>query len=74
MTDVLGVLVIARNGERYEYYQDPITYEPAFTESTPLGAVSMTCGFCSTYSHMFAPTLVVPVSRTRILPSLGLPV
>ncbi|KAN0081472.1 Histidine phosphatase superfamily [Tylopilus felleus] len=39
MTDVLGVLVIARNGDRYEYYQDPATYEPAFTESTPLGAV-----------------------------------
>jgi lysosomal acid phosphatase len=38
MTDVLGVLVIARNGGRYEYYQDPKTYEPAFTESTPLGA------------------------------------
>jgi hypothetical protein len=35
MTDVLGVLVIARNGGRYEYYQDPKTYEPTFTESTP---------------------------------------
>lgn len=41
MTDVLGTLVIARNGERMEFYQDPVTYEPAFTESTPLGAVSM---------------------------------
>ncbi|KAI6100614.1 histidine phosphatase superfamily [Pisolithus sp. B1] len=39
MTDVLGVLVIARNGDRDEFYQDPKTYEPQFTESTPLGAV-----------------------------------
>ncbi|KAG8220466.1 histidine phosphatase superfamily [Butyriboletus roseoflavus] len=39
MTDVLGSVVIVRNGDRYEYYQDPKTYEPAFTESTPLGAV-----------------------------------
>ncbi|KAF8554823.1 phosphoglycerate mutase-like protein [Imleria badia] len=39
MTDVLGVVVIARNGDRLEYYQDPKTYKPDFTESTPLGAV-----------------------------------
>lgn len=40
MTDVLGVLVIARNGDRSEYYQDPKTYESSYTESTALGAVS----------------------------------
>ncbi|KAG1739909.1 histidine phosphatase superfamily [Suillus paluster] len=38
MTDVLGVLVIARNGDRWEYHQDPKTYEGAYTESTALGA------------------------------------
>ncbi|KAG0699474.1 histidine phosphatase superfamily [Suillus ampliporus] len=38
MTDVLGVLVIARNGDRTEYYQDPKTYEGSYTESTALGA------------------------------------
>ncbi|KAG2082727.1 uncharacterized protein F5147DRAFT_208596 [Suillus discolor] len=38
MTDVLGVLVIARNGDRTEYYQDPKTYESSYTESTALGA------------------------------------
>ncbi|KAG9312255.1 histidine phosphatase superfamily [Chiua virens] len=37
-TDVLGVLVIARNGDRYEFYQNPLTYQTAWTESTPLGA------------------------------------
>ncbi|KAG1791646.1 uncharacterized protein BJ212DRAFT_1490891 [Suillus subaureus] len=39
MTDVLGVLVIARNGDRTEYYQDPKTYESSYTESTALGVV-----------------------------------
>lgn len=37
MSDVLGVLVIATNGGRTEFYQDPYTYQPAFTISTPLG-------------------------------------
>ncbi|KAG6382080.1 hypothetical protein JVT61DRAFT_718 [Boletus reticuloceps] len=37
LTDVLGVLVIARNGGRYEFHQDSKNYEPAFVASTPLG-------------------------------------
>lgn len=37
MTDVLGVLVITRNGGRYEFQQDPKTYAPGFSDSTPLG-------------------------------------
>ncbi|KAI6011959.1 hypothetical protein EDC04DRAFT_752758 [Pisolithus marmoratus] len=41
MTNVLGVLVIARNGDRDEFYQNPKTYEPQSVESTPLGAVSI---------------------------------
>ena len=36
---VLGVLILARNGDRTRFHQDPYSYEPAFTESTPLGAV-----------------------------------
>jgi hypothetical protein len=47
MTDVLGVLVIARNGDRSEYYQDPKTYESSYTESTALGAVSYWCADCN---------------------------
>ncbi|KAG1837416.1 histidine phosphatase superfamily [Suillus subalutaceus] len=39
MTNVLGVLIIARNGDRTEYYQDPVTYESSYTESTALGVV-----------------------------------
>ncbi|KAF7291246.1 hypothetical protein MIND_01268300 [Mycena indigotica] len=37
MSNVLGVIVIARNGDRREYYQDPKTYAPALTDSTALG-------------------------------------
>lgn len=57
MTDVLGVLIIARNGDRAEFYQDPKTYKPAFTASTPLGAVSMTPSLSSTDTHMLVPIL-----------------
>ena len=35
--EVHGVVVIARNGDRDECYQDPITYNAGPTESTPLG-------------------------------------
>ncbi|KAI0915356.1 hypothetical protein AcV5_003850 [Taiwanofungus camphoratus] len=37
--EVLGVVVLARNGDRTECYQDPITYQPGPTLSTPLGEV-----------------------------------
>ncbi|KAG8220362.1 histidine phosphatase superfamily [Butyriboletus roseoflavus] len=35
---VLGVLILASNGDRSEFSQDPYSYAPSFTESTPLGA------------------------------------
>ncbi|PCH35499.1 phosphoglycerate mutase-like protein [Wolfiporia cocos MD-104 SS10] len=35
--EVLGVVVLARNGDRTEAYQDPITYKPGPTLATPLG-------------------------------------
>ena len=37
--EVHGVVVLARNGDRTECYQDPVSYKPGPTESTPLGAV-----------------------------------
>lgn len=36
---VRGVVVITRNGDRYDYHQDPITYKSSHTDSTPLGEV-----------------------------------
>ncbi|KAG9308031.1 phosphoglycerate mutase-like protein [Chiua virens] len=35
---LLGVLILAQNGGRSEFFQDPYDYAPTFTESTPLGA------------------------------------
>ncbi|KAG2047612.1 phosphoglycerate mutase-like protein [Suillus hirtellus] len=59
MPDVHGVLIIARNGDRTEFYQDPYTYEPSYTESTPLGAVEshqLGCYLRSTYLNPSSPS------------------
>ncbi|KAJ7925640.1 phosphoglycerate mutase-like protein [Mycena leptocephala] len=37
MSTVLGAIVIARNGDRGMFHQDPKTYAPGLTDSTPLG-------------------------------------
>lgn len=37
LSKVLGVIVIARNGDRLSYYQDPKTYAGSNTETTALG-------------------------------------
>jgi hypothetical protein len=37
---VLGVVVVARNGDRLNYYQDPKNYAASSTETTALGEVS----------------------------------
>lgn len=39
MSQVHGVIVLARNGDRHEFYQNPNNYAGGFTETTPLGAV-----------------------------------
>jgi hypothetical protein len=44
---VRGVVVLARNGDRFEYFQDPITYRPFQTEATALGAVRVVLFFPS---------------------------
>ncbi|KAJ7249935.1 histidine phosphatase superfamily [Mycena rebaudengoi] len=41
MSSVLGVIVIARNGDRQEFYQDPKTYKPSLTDSTALGVADL---------------------------------
>jgi hypothetical protein len=41
MSQIHGVIVVARNGDRMEYFQDPNTYNAEFTETTALGEVSM---------------------------------
>jgi len=65
MTQVLGVIVLARNGDRLEYYQDPKNYGASFTETTPLGEVSpvqpaSSCGlFNPSKMHRSNPTTSV---------------
>lgn len=39
LSKVLGVIILARNGDRYNYYQDPYTYAGSETETTALGEV-----------------------------------
>jgi hypothetical protein len=37
---IRGVVILTRNGDCLEYYQDPVTYKPFKTKHTPLSAVS----------------------------------
>ncbi|KAI1783500.1 phosphoglycerate mutase-like protein [Ganoderma leucocontextum] len=37
--DVLGAVILARNGDRTECFQHPVTQKPSTTRSTPLGEV-----------------------------------
>ena len=36
---LLGVVLLARHGDRLEFFQDPFTYDPVQTFLTPLGSV-----------------------------------
>ncbi|KAJ7230858.1 phosphoglycerate mutase-like protein [Mycena haematopus] len=36
---LLGAVLLARHGDRLEFFQDPLTYNPATTTLTPLGTV-----------------------------------
>jgi len=36
-SQVLGVIILTRHGDRRGFYQDPKTYTPSNTEITPLG-------------------------------------
>ncbi|KAJ6562468.1 phosphoglycerate mutase-like protein, partial [Mycena capillaripes] len=36
---LLGVVLLARHGDRLEFFQDPLTYTPSATSLTPLGTV-----------------------------------
>ena len=44
-SEVIGVIVLARNGDRTEYYQDPKTYRGTFTQTTALGEVNFAYSF-----------------------------
>ena len=46
---VLGVVVIARHGDREGLYQDPFTYTATNTVITPLGEVRYLCWIFSMF-------------------------
>ncbi len=64
---ILGVVILARHGDREEFFQDPYSYETAHTTLTPLGEVwTKSPSFAVTYGHL---TLLGTRSPTRVLPS-----
>lgn len=65
MSQVLGVIVVARAGDRTTYYQDPRTYAGSWTSSTPLGATqSFALGkeLRSTYLSPSSPSYIAGIS------------
>lgn len=45
MSTIKGVVVLARNGDRLECYQDPKNYKYGTTESTPFGEVRISARY-----------------------------
>jgi lysosomal acid phosphatase len=64
MSNVLGVVVIARNGDRVEYYQNPNNYGATFTETTALGEVCS--GSCSQLPHSTNSYPVIQVQSHQL--------
>ncbi|KAL7284705.1 hypothetical protein ACG7TL_002011 [Trametes sanguinea] len=64
-TTVLGVVLLARHGDRLEFFQDPFTYNPAQTVLTPLGSVQeqqLGTFLRSTYLDPASPTVINGIS------------
>ncbi|KAH9929080.1 phosphoglycerate mutase-like protein [Epithele typhae] len=58
---LLGVVLLARHGDRLEFFQDPLTYNPALTFLTPLGSVQeqqLGSFLRSTYLDPASPTFI----------------
>ncbi|KAJ7027800.1 histidine phosphatase superfamily [Mycena alexandri] len=66
MSSVLGVVIVARNGDRRAFYQDPKTYAPGLTDSTALGVADLHLlgtQLRSTYLTTGSPTFISSISR-----------
>ena len=67
-SDVIGVVILARHGDRQGFYQDPLTYAAAETAITPLGNVR-SLGYDSA---VIDPNHYYPVaSRVRARPTVA---
>ncbi|KAI0697626.1 phosphoglycerate mutase-like protein [Cerioporus squamosus] len=61
VSSLLGVVLLARHGDRLEFFQDPFTYNPAETFLTPLGSVQeqqLGQFLRSTYLDPASPTFI----------------
>ncbi|KAJ7142639.1 histidine phosphatase superfamily [Mycena epipterygia] len=72
MSEVLGVIVIARNGDRRAFYQDPKTYAPSLTDSTALGVADLhllgtqlRAAYLTSGSPSFIPSISTQIADTQ---------
>ncbi|KAK0224145.1 histidine phosphatase superfamily [Armillaria fumosa] len=71
MPNVLGVIVLARNGDRLGYVQDPATYLSSSTHLTPLGAVQshqLGSYLRSTYLNPSSPSYITGLNPDLVNP------
>ncbi|EIM86685.1 phosphoglycerate mutase-like protein [Stereum hirsutum FP-91666 SS1] len=62
---LLGVLILARHGDRLEFFQDPLTYTPSETQLTPLGTVEefqLGSFLRETYISASSPSAIAKIS------------
>ncbi len=79
-SDIHGVIVLVRNGDRYEHYQDSVTYKASYAASTPLGAVQshgLGAYLRSLYFHDTSPRIqdvnaeLVDLAKIHVLVNSG---
>lgn len=74
-SQVLGVIIVTRHGDRRGFYQDPDTYTPSNTEITPLGnQQSFQLGeyLRSRYFARSSPHFIQGVSSDLVVPNQAL--
>ena len=69
--EVHGVVVIARNGDRTESWQDPVTYKSGSTISTPLGEVRRIFALSVILTLTYFP-VVGSIAPARLFPPQNL--
>ncbi|KAI0772911.1 phosphoglycerate mutase-like protein [Trametes elegans] len=68
-TTLLGVVLLARHGDRLEFFQDPLTYNPTETFLTPLGSVQeqqLGSFLRETYLDAASPTFIAGISADTV--------
>ncbi|TFK66483.1 phosphoglycerate mutase-like protein [Pluteus cervinus] len=68
-SDVLGIVLLARHGDRNELFQDPNTYDVSFTTITPLGEVQefqLGSLIRSIYLNSSSPSFIQGINNTIV--------